>query len=215
MSIVLQCIEYLLGRLLYRRRAYDFDLFHNCAAFSEHPRPSIPITSPDCGSTGARLAHEYSKFGSGRFPQLEWKASDIPPSTKELLLLCEDPDAPLGHSNVHGIYASIPPQVTSFGPKDIELVDKVDGVSKIASSYRVGKNRRDVVYVAPRPPLGHGPHRYLFELVALSEKLDPSKISAVPEKREIEKAIEQKVVGWGLWESTYENVWSWKRAKTE
>jgi phosphatidylethanolamine-binding protein (PEBP) family uncharacterized protein len=215
MSFVLQIIEYVLGRLLYQRRAYDCDLFYKSVAFRDHPKPTIPITSPDCGPTGARLAHEYSKFGSGRFPQLEWKASDIPPFTKELLLLCEDPDAPLGHSNVHGIYAFIPPHVTSFGPKAIELVEKVDGINKIASDYRVGKNRRNVVYVAPRPPLGHGPHRYLFELVALREKLEPDKISAVPDKREIEKAIENKVAGWGLWEATYENVWSWKRAKNE
>lgn len=215
MSFVLQFIEYLLGRLLYRRRAYDFDTLYKSAAFRNHPRPTIPITSSDCGPTGAKLAHEYSKFGSGRFPQLEWKASDIPASAKELLLLCEDPDAPLGHSNVHGVYAFIPPHVTSFGPRDMELVENVDGVNKIASGYRVGKNRRNVVYVAPRPPLGHGPHRYLFELVALHEKLNPSEISAVPDKKEIEKAIENKVVGWGLWEATYQSVWSWKRAKTE
>lgn len=214
MSFVLQFIECLLGRLLYRRRAYDFDIFYKSASFHDHPKPTIPITSPDCGSTGAKLTLEYSKFGSGRFPQLEWRASDIPPSTKELLLLCEDPDAPLGHSNVHGIYVFIPTQVTSFGPKDIELVEKVDGVNRIAGGYRVGKNRSNIVYVAPRPPLGHGPHRYLFELVALKEKLDPSKISAVPDKKEIEKAIRDKVVGWGLWEASYESVWSWKRAKT-
>lgn len=129
--------------------------------------------------------------------------------------MCKDPDAPLGHSNVHSIYAFILAQVALFGPEDIELLGEVDGVSRIASGYRVGKNRRDVVYVAPRPPLGHGPHRYVFEFVAQREKLDPDAISAVPGEKEIEEAIAGKIVGWGLWEATYENVWSGKRAKME
>ncbi len=83
----------------------------------------------------------------------------------------------------------------------------------IASGWRVGKNRRDIVYIAPRPPMGHGPHRYLFELVALEEKLDPAKMSKVPDKKEVEKAIEGKVVAWGVWEASYESTWDRDRVK--
>ena len=216
MAILLQLLEYCLGCLLHYRRAYDHLLFHKSAGFHNHPTPTISITSPDCGPTGAVLAREYSKFGSSRFPQLSWSADTVPPSTKDFLLLCEDPDAPFGgEPNVHGIYCFIPAHVTTFGPKDLELIGEVDGVKSIACGYRVGKNRRNAVYVPPRPPLGHGPHRYLFELVALSEKLDPESVSKVPNKKEIEKAIMGKVVGWGLWQATYENTWSWNRLKTE
>nr|A0A348HAX7.1 RecName: Full=Phomoidride biosynthesis cluster protein B [fungal sp. ATCC 74256]BBG28499.1 putative hypothetical protein [fungal sp. ATCC 74256] len=208
MSAILKLLEYCLGRLFYRRRGYDAQLFYKSAAFAKHSSPTIPITSPDCGKTGAILTTEYSKFGSGKIPQFTWPAAA--PDVKEFLMLCEDPDAPMGHPNVHGIYCFIPPTVTSFGPTDLELIKEVDGVKVLESGYRVGKNRRNVVYIAPRPPLGHGPHRYLFELVALSEKLDPEGISKVPDKGEIEKAIEGKVASWGLWEATYESTWDRK-----
>jgi phosphatidylethanolamine-binding protein (PEBP) family uncharacterized protein len=208
MSALLKVLEYFLGRLFYRRRGYDDQLFYKSAAFLKHPSPNIPLFSPDCGKTGAVLTAEYSKFGSGRIPQLTWSSDAVAPSVKEFLMVCEDPDAPTGHPNIHGLYCFIPPDVTSFGPKDLELVEEADGVKRIASGYRVGKNRRNKVYIAPRPPLGHGSHRYLFELVALSEKLDPEGISKVPDKAEIEKAIEGKVAGWGLWEATYENTWN-------
>lgn len=213
MSAILKLLEYIIGRLLYQRRAYDSQLFSVSPAFRSHLKPSIPITSPDCGPSGAIFSNHYSQFGDSRIPQLTWQASAIPSNVKELLLLCEDPDAPLGHPNVHGIYCFIPPHVTSFGPEDLKLVDKKDGMKTIASGWRVGKNRRDIVYIAPRPPMGHGPHRYLFELVALEEKLDPAKMSKVPDKKEVEKAIEGKVVAWGVWEASYESTWDRDRVK--
>lgn len=215
MSALLKIMEYLLGRLLYRRRAYDTQLFCKSTAFKQHPNATIPVTSPDCGPTGAILSHEYSKFGSARFPQLMWSRTSLPPTTQELLLLVEDPDAPMGHPNVHGLYTFIPPDVTSFGPKDIDLVGESYGVKRIASGYRVGKNRRNIIYIAPRPPLGHGPHRYLFELVALNAKLDPERLSTAPDKAEVEKAIEGKVASWGLWEATYESTWGRGKSKLQ
>lgn len=202
---LLKVIEYCLGRLLYRRRAYDAQCLFNTKAFREHAKPSIPISSPDCGASGAKLSREYSKLGSGRIPTLTWPPPA--PDVEEYLLLTEDPDAPLGHPNVHGIYCFIPPTTFSLYPSDLELLKEENGQQIIKSGWRVGKNRRNVVYIPPRPPLGHGPHRYYFELVALSEKLDPEKISKVPTKEEVVKAIDGKIVGWGLWEATYENEW--------
>lgn len=202
---ILQIIEFCLGRLLYRLRGYDAQLFTKSPAFVQHPHPTIPITSPGCGSTCAKLKHEYSKFGGGRFPNLEWEKAG--PNVKEYLLLTEDPDAPLRKPNVHGIYCFIPPHVTSITNEDLEVVAENDGVKHIRAGYRVGKNRRDLVYIAPRPPLGHGPHRYLFELVALSQRLDPESIGEVPTKKEVEDAIVGKVVGWGTWQATYEQEW--------
>jgi phosphatidylethanolamine-binding protein (PEBP) family uncharacterized protein len=202
---VLQVIEYCLGSLLYRLRAYDSQLFSKSPAFAQHPTPTIHITSPDCGETGATLKHDYSKFGGGRFPALEWEKAG--PGIKEWLLLSEDPDAPLRKPNVHGIYCFIPPHVTSISNEDLEIATESDGIKQIKAGYRIGKNRTGVVYIAPRPPLGHGPHRYLFQLVGLSERLDPEKMSKVPTKKEVEDAIVGKVVGWGVWQATYEQKW--------
>lgn len=201
----LKVLEYCIGRLLYRLRGYDQLCFFKSRAFAQHTKPSITITSTDCGRSGAKLSNEYSKFGSGRFPALTWES--LGPTVKEYLILTEDPDAPLRKPNVHGIYLFIPPTVTSITNEDLELVNDVDGVKTIKTGYRVGKNRRDVVYIPPRPPLGHGAHRYFFEVVALSEGLDPRLISKMPTKQELEEAIVGKVAGWGLWEATYEQKW--------
>lgn len=202
---ILQIVEFCLGRLLYRLRGYDAQLFSRSAAFAQCPKPTIFITSPDCGNTGAKLIHGYSKFGGGRFPCLEWKKAG--PDVKEYLLLAEDPDAPLRKPNVHGIYCFVPPHVTSITNEDLDVVSGVEGTKQIRAGYGVGKNRRNVVYIAPRPPLGHGPHRYIFQLVALSQGLDPKSLSEVPTKQEVEEAIIGKVVAWGMWQTTYEQQW--------
>ncbi|CAO2650161.1 Nn.00g014530.m01.CDS01 [Neocucurbitaria sp. VM-36] len=203
---LLKLLEYCIGRLLYALRGYDSLCLFKTRAFAQHTESSIPITSPDWGASGAILSKHYSKFGTGRFPALSWEKPTV--SFKEYLILAEDPDAPLRKPNVHGIYLFIPPTITSITNDDLELVGEVDGVNSIKAGYRVGKNRRDIVYIPPRPPLGHGPHRYFFELVALSEKLDPSVMSKVPTKKEVEEAIVGKVAAWGVWEASFEHRWA-------
>ncbi|CAI6328903.1 unnamed protein product [Periconia digitata] len=201
---LLRMLEYCLGRLLYRRRGYDADLLIKSAPFAKTRNPTIPLTSPDCGASGAKLSDEYSAFGAGRIPTLKWPAAS--PNTKEYLFLAEDPDAPLGHSNVHGIYTSIPRTATSISPADLEVVKvEEDGTKVVKSGWRVGKNRRNAVYIPARPPRGHGPHRYYFVLVALREKLGHGELSKVPTKEEIVGAIDGKVEEWGVWAATYES----------
>jgi phosphatidylethanolamine-binding protein (PEBP) family uncharacterized protein len=200
MSFISRYIEWALGTLLFRRRGYDHDLFHKGLAFEQFPNATFEVSSPDCGATGAELGIEYSQLGARKVPQLTWPAGG--PEVKEYVIVSEDPDAPLGHSNVHGIYCLIPGSTTSFGPADLELSG-----DKLSSGYRWGKNRRNIVYIAPRPPLGHGPHRYFFEVIALSEPLSAEKLSAVPTKQELSELIVGKVCGWGLWTATFEHKW--------
>ncbi|KAL2020562.1 hypothetical protein VTK56DRAFT_8150 [Thermocarpiscus australiensis] len=207
MRVLLKFFEYILGRLLYRFRGYDRLCLFNSPAFLSLPKPSIRVTSPDCGESGARLSDKYAKFGGGRFPTLEWEPPSKELKVKEYLLVSEDPDAPFGKPNVHSIFLFIPPTVNTIGPADLEVVKEDAGVKTIRAGYRVGKNRRNTVYIPPRPPLGHGPHRYFFQLVALSEKLDPDKISPVPTKEEVQEAVKGKVAAWGMWEGVYEHRW--------
>ncbi|KAL1602335.1 hypothetical protein SLS60_005751 [Paraconiothyrium brasiliense] len=200
---LLNLLEYLIGRLLYRRRGYDADCLFNTAPFASHPKPTIPLESPDCGASGAQLRDDYSAFGAGRIPSFTWPATSS--HIKEYLFLAEDPDAPLGHANVHGIYLGIPASTTSLSPEDLEVVREEDGVKVVKSGWTVGKNRRGWVYVPARPPRGHGSHRYFFMLVGLSERLDLKRLSRVPTKEEVVSEIEGKVVEWGLWKGTYES----------
>lgn len=138
---LLKLLEYCIGCLLYRLRGYDHLCLFKTRAFAQHPKPSIPITSPDCGPSGALLNKHYSKFGVGRFPTLTWETPNL--NIKEYLILTEDPDAPLRKPNVHGIYLFIPPTVTSITNDDLELVSEADDVGKsIKAGYRVGRVRK-------------------------------------------------------------------------
>src|SRR5256885_16827859 len=56
---------------------------------------------------------EYSHQAGDISPPLEW--SDVPDEAVELVLTCDDPDAP-GGAFVHWLLASIPPETGSGEP---------------------------------------------------------------------------------------------------
>jgi phosphatidylethanolamine-binding protein (PEBP) family uncharacterized protein len=91
--------------------------------------------------------------------------------------------------------------VTEFGGKGVVADGDVKGVEE----YRVGRNRRGTVFAGPRPVLGHGLHRYMFDVVGLREPLVGLGDGAT--KEEVGKAVEGKVVGWGRWMGTFERRW--------
>ncbi|KAE9369707.1 PEBP-like protein [Stipitochalara longipes BDJ] len=190
-------IEGTLGHLLSGQKGRDAKLFTNTPPFSAFPEPTIPITSPDCGASGSAMDKDYSQLGSERFPLLKWPAN---PEVKEWLVIVEDPDAPLPSPIVHGLYFGIEGGVTEFGGEAIVPNGEMKG-----KGFRVGKNRKGNVYLGPRPVLGHGVHRYMFDVVGLREGLVG--LSECPTKEEFVKSVEGKVVGWGRWMGTFERKW--------
>lgn len=81
----------------------DEKSFYRGPAFAELPEPTIAITSPDCGASGATLAVAYTADGAKLFPTLEWTAPpEIAGAVREWLLVPEDPDAPLKKPVPHG-----------------------------------------------------------------------------------------------------------------
>jgi phosphatidylethanolamine-binding protein (PEBP) family uncharacterized protein len=196
-------IEGCLGTLFASAKGRDAKLFVKEPAFSKFPEPTFSVESPDCGPSGSTMQEEYTQLGRERFPQLKWTPGPLGAQIKEYLIICEDPDAPLPTPITHGLYWAIPGEATEFGGDAI----KKDGDVKGIAGYKVGKNRKGTVYLGPRPVLGHGEHRYMFDVVGLNEKLDASKLSEIATKEELSKAIEGKVVGWGRWMGTFERKW--------
>ena len=188
-------IEGTLGTLLSSQKGRDAKLFTSTPPFSSIPA-TIPITSPDCGVSGSAMGAEYSQLGSERFPLLKWPAN---PEVKEWLIIVEDPDAPLPSPIVHGLYVGLEGSVTEFGGESVKPNGEMKG-----KGWRVGRNRKGTVYIGPRPVLGHGVHRYMFDVVGLKEKLE---LSEYPTKEECGKAVEGKIVGWGRWMGTFERKW--------
>ncbi|KAK7894557.1 hypothetical protein LTR67_006318 [Exophiala xenobiotica] len=213
---ILRYLEYYLARLLFNQKGRDAKLFtnNNPTLFADIPK-NILITSPEIGPSGSHLSIEHSQLGTSKFPELLWS---LAPNTgisqadiKEYILLVEDPDAPLPLVPNHGLYYAIPPTKTHVGPEDLQVdtTTHQTGEGKwLKGGFRLGKNLRGSIYSGPRPPVGHGEHRYFFQVIALNEKLDLDKLKPVATKAELKEAIRGKIIGYGLWIGIFENKWA-------
>jgi phosphatidylethanolamine-binding protein (PEBP) family uncharacterized protein len=152
------------------------------------------------GPSESPIPPEYSAFEDGHFPTFSWTP---PPNAAEYLLVVEDPDAPLAEPVVHGLYYGIPASKTSVSSTDFEPVGD-DGEFRLNGSFRYGLNRRRNVYMPPRGFLGHGPHRYFYQIVALSERIEQSQLSAPATKEEVVRCLQDKIISWGCWVGVWE-----------
>jgi Raf kinase inhibitor-like YbhB/YbcL family protein len=109
-------------------------------------------------NNGEEIPLRYSGDGDNISPPLSW--SGPPEGTRSFVLICEDPDAP-GKTWQHwGIY-DIPSGQHSL-PEHVPRTARADNPHQAQNDFhRIG-------YDGPLPPRGHGPHRYIFRLFAVS-----------------------------------------------
>jgi Raf kinase inhibitor-like YbhB/YbcL family protein len=101
------------------------------------------------------IPRRYTKDGEDVSPPLSW--SRPPDGTRELVLVCEDPDAPSGHF-LHWLVTGIDP---ASGGVDTGTVPAGGEPHTNAFGERG--------WGGPKPPPGDKPHRYFFRLYALPE----------------------------------------------
>ncbi len=125
----------------------------------------LTLTSSAFGQ-GEAIPKQFTCDGENRSPPLSW--SGVPDGTQELLLVCDDPDAPSGTFHHWAIF-KIPPDWTGleagYGPESL-----AQGLQEAVNDF--GKPG----YGGPCPPEGHGEHHYHFRLSALSSPV----VSAAP-----------------------------------
>jgi Raf kinase inhibitor-like YbhB/YbcL family protein len=127
-------------------------------------------------TAGGILPAKYTVDGAGVSPELNWR--DVPKDCKSLVLICEDPDAPLGLWT-HWIVYNLPPNATGL----------VEGVRDLPAGAQFGLNTiQEPSYCPPAPPKGE--HRYYFKLYALDVVLDLKK----PTRDELMKAMKGHIV---------------------
>lgn len=141
------------------------------------------LTSPGFRD-GEKIPQEHTCDGNDSSPHLVIR--DVPGGTKSLVILMDDPDAPMGTFD-HWVVWNIPPTTREI-PKGTEP----EGVQGITSFGKEG-------YGGPCPPSGS--HRYFFKLYALDSKLDISEGST---KRDVEQSMEGHVVDEAQLMGTYE-----------
>ena len=129
---------------------------------------AISITSPAFGEE-ERIPDKYTHEGEDISPPLEW--SGLPEGTKELALICDDPDAPTPEPWVHWVIYKIPANATG-------LTEGVPRKARLPNSEILqGQNswskpgKPSIGYQGPMPPPGSGNHQYRFTLYALSGRL--------------------------------------------
>ena len=124
---------------------------------------------------GEMIGTQFTGDGEDVSPPLAWE--DLPDGTKELALICDDPDAPTAQPWVHWVLYNIP-TATSGLPKGVQPSHLPDGTREgVNDSNRTG-------YGSPCPPVGR--HRYYFKLYALDTTLRGLNL---PTKADLETAM--------------------------
>jgi phosphatidylethanolamine-binding protein (PEBP) family uncharacterized protein len=174
----------------------------------KYREPNMTITSPDLGRSGSYLTAHNAADGDSAFPTLSWEPpkdlAATPGRVHEYLIVVEDLDVPLTGTIVHGIFYGIPSSITSVGPADFGKTGKGLFGRELTGGFKYCPMRRNQVWNAPNPARRHGPHRYYFQVVALTSTIDRKELSQFPTKESFLGAIEGKVVGWGEWVGLYE-----------
>ncbi len=124
------------------------------------------------------------------------RITGAPPGTRELVLLCEDPDAPKRSPFVHWLVYGIRPEMEV-------VLDEGAGSQPMPASFGQGRNGyRQIGYTGAAPPIGHGVHHYYFQVFALDAPLvlaDPE-----PTRDDLVEAMKGHVIAKGELVGTYE-----------
>jgi Raf kinase inhibitor-like YbhB/YbcL family protein len=140
---------------------------------------------------GKRVPDKFTCKGPDVSPALSWDPA--PKGTREIVLIMDDPDAPVG-TWTHWIVYGIAPDKTSF-PENIEKsadAKSIGALQGITSFKRPG-------YGGPCPPPGPT-HRYFFKLHALDKKTG---LPAGASLAQVEAAIKGHVIAEAKLMGTY------------
>ncbi|MFQ6048284.1 MAG: YbhB/YbcL family Raf kinase inhibitor-like protein [Phycisphaerae bacterium] len=124
----------------------------------------ITVTS-SAFESGQAIPRKYTGDGADLSPPLAW--SNLPPQTRELALICDDPDAPTRQPWSHWVLYKIPP-TTSALPEGVE---KTARPPQLPGALQGSNSWGKIGYGGPAPPRGHGTHHYHFRVYALDSPL--------------------------------------------
>jgi len=116
----------------------------------------LRISSPAFGSREP-IPDRFTKDHDNRQPALH--IHGVPAGSRELAIVCHDPDAPMPFGFTHWTLYGIPPDTTE--------------IPENGASFRAGPNDYgETGYGGPQPPPGHGAHTYYFWVYALDTTVE-------------------------------------------
>ncbi|ODS30152.1 MAG: hypothetical protein SCARUB_04743 [Candidatus Scalindua rubra] len=132
---------------------------------------------------GGSIPRKYTCDGADISPPLSW--TQPPEGTKSLVLICDDPDAPMG-TWVHWV-------LYGLSPNTLELAENIPDEKEVLDGAKHGVNDfRRIGYGGPCPP--GGTHRYFFKLYAVDTEVG---LNAGATKDEVLNAIKGHVLAEG------------------
>lgn len=152
----------------------------------------ITVVSP-AFANHAQLPARFTADGPGVSPPLEWRGA--PAGTAELVLLVEDPDAPMPHPLLHALAWKL------RGTRGAIAEGALSGAGRPPDGPPMGRNSylsRD--YLPPDPPSGHGIHHYAFELFALDA---PAQFESTPGRSAMSDHLSAHAIAKGILTGTY------------
>jgi len=146
----------------------------------------IEVSSP-AFEPGGSIPRKHTGEGQDVSPALRW--SGLPEETKEIALICDDPDAPRTEPWVHWVVYKIPADRTGLPEGGAQ--EALEGNNDFGAQG----------YGGPMPPRSHGVHHYHFKIYALDAELEA--VTGLTKDRLLE-AIEGHILEEGELIGTYE-----------
>jgi Raf kinase inhibitor-like YbhB/YbcL family protein len=132
---------------------------------------------------GELIPEKYTCDGEDVSPPLSWTRP--PKETKSIVLICDDPDAPMG-TWVHWV-------LFGLSPDTLELAEGISHEREVLGGAKHGLNDfRKYGYGGPCPP--GGTHRYFFKLYAVDTHIN---LNAGATKNEVLNAIKGHILAEG------------------
>lgn len=152
-----------IGRALRNRRAGHDKLVW---ARPELQAPeSFTLTSPAFEhGTAIPAKHRGRLFAPNISPALAW--TPPPAGTAELVLIVQDPDAPMSKPATHAITVGIDSSLQGIPENGLANPSPIPGLRH----GRGAMGRRG--WAGPMPVRSHGPHSYVFQLFAVDRRLE-------------------------------------------
>jgi Raf kinase inhibitor-like YbhB/YbcL family protein len=147
---------------------------------------AIQVLSP-AFEPGNTIPEKYTGEGRDVSPPLRW--TGLPEETKEIALICDDPDAPTPEPFVHWVVYKI--------PADREGLPEGDTLGALEGKNDFGGTG----YGDCMPHRGHGVHHYYFKVYALDAELEAA---AGLTKGQLLEAMEGHILAEGELVGTYE-----------
>ena len=143
------------------------------------------------------MPRDYTPDGRNLSPPLSW--TNLPAATREIAVVCEDPDAGNPPPFVHWVIYKIPATATGL-PEGIPIDPAAAMPSQIAGAIQGVSGFRRPIYRGPAPPPGK-PHHYHFVVYALDADLG---LKPGLTRADLLAAIDGHVIGRGELVSIYE-----------